>query len=189
MDTSVEGEALQCFISMIKEGGEESYEESVSVCDGGGSMVLQMKVDILEPIVEHMPPEPKNRQQAVDSPEWEEWWKAEEVEMHGKFENCAYKQVARPKDKLVVGTKKIYKRKIGQDDEVENYQCRLVIQGFWQVVGVYYMEKYLPTPPAVSRKVLATEAAEDGELRCFDAEQAVLKADIDGDTYIKITTE
>ena len=36
-------------------------------------------------------------------------------------ENCVYKQVARPKDKLVVGTKLLYKRKIGQDGKVENY--------------------------------------------------------------------
>ena len=72
-----------------------------------------MKVDILEPIAGDMPPQPENRQQAMDSPEcmecmecmeWEEWREAEEVEMHGMVENCVYKQVARPNDKLVVGT-------------------------------------------------------------------------------------
>ncbi|CAM9530808.1 unnamed protein product, partial [Ascophyllum nodosum] len=44
--------------------------------------------------------------------------------------NCVYKQVARPKDKLVVGTKMLYNRKIGQDGKVEEYKCRLVAQGF-----------------------------------------------------------
>ena len=41
--------------------------------------------------------------------------------------------IARPKDKLVVETKRIYTRKIGQDGEVEKYKCRLDAQGFWQV--------------------------------------------------------
>ena len=58
------------------------------------------------------------------------WRQAEETEMLGMVENCVYKQVARPKDKLVVGTKMLYNRKIGQDGKVEEYKCRLVAQGF-----------------------------------------------------------
>ena len=76
-------------------------------------------------------PEPRNRRQAMESPEWDEWRKGEETEMLGMVENCVYKQVAWPKNKLVVGTKIIYKRKIGQDGKVEKYKCRLVAQGFW----------------------------------------------------------
>ena len=34
--------------------------------------------------------------------------------MLGMVDNCVYKQVAWPKDKLLVGTKMLYKRKIGQ---------------------------------------------------------------------------
>ena len=93
--------------------------------------------------------------------------------MLGMVENCVYDQVTRPKDKLVIGTKMLYKRKIGQDGKVEKYKCRLVAQGFWQVEGVHYTEKYSPTPSAASiRMLLATAAAKDGELRHFDAEQA-----------------
>ena len=47
----------------------------------------------------------KKSGQAMESPEWGEWRKAEETEMLGMVENCVCKQVARPKDKLVVGTK------------------------------------------------------------------------------------
>ena len=46
----------------------------------------------------------------------------EEGEIHDMAETCVYKQVARPKDKLVVGTEKLYKKKIGQDGEIENYK-------------------------------------------------------------------
>ena len=58
-------------------------------------------------------------------------------------------------------------------------KCRLVAQGFWQVEGVHYTEKYSPTPATTSiRILLAMAAARDGELRHFDAEQAFLKAGI-----------
>ena len=51
--------------------------------------------------------------------------------MRDMVENCVCKQGARSKDTLVVGTKIIYKRTIGQDGEVEKYKCRVVAQGFW----------------------------------------------------------
>ena len=99
-------------------------------------------------------------------------------------ENCVYKQVARPKDKLVVGTKMLYKRKIGKDGKVGKYKCRLVVQGFWQMEGVHYTEKHPPTPAtALIRMLLAMAAAKDRELRHFDAEQAFLKADIDEEVH------
>ena len=41
----------------------------------------------------------------MESPEWDEWRKVEETEILGMVENCVYKQVARPKDKLVVCAK------------------------------------------------------------------------------------
>ncbi|CAM9659060.1 unnamed protein product [Ascophyllum nodosum] len=79
-------------------------------------MAVQATLDI---------PEPRNRRQAMESQEWDEWRKAEETEMLEMVENFVYKQVARSKDKLVVGTKMLYKRKIGQDGKVEKYKCRL----------------------------------------------------------------
>ena len=38
--------------------------------------------------------------------------------------------MAQAKDKLVVGTKMLYKRKIGKEGKVEKYNYRLVAQGF-----------------------------------------------------------
>ena len=107
--------------------------------------------------------------------------------MLGMVENCVYKQVARPKEKLVFGTKMLYKRKIGKDGKVEKYKRRLVTQGFSQVEGVHYKENYSPTPAIASiRMLLAMAAAKDGELRHFDAEKAFLKANIDEEIYSEI---
>ena len=120
----------------------------------------------------------------------DEWRKAEKTEMLEMVENCVYKHVARPKDKLVVGTKMFYKRKVGQDGKVEEYKYRLVAQEFWQVEGVHYTETYSPTPATASIQMrLAMAAAKDGELCHFDAEQAFLKAGIDEEIYIEIPEE
>ena len=91
-------------------------------------MAMQATLDI---------PEPRNRRQAMEPREWDEWRKADETQKLGMVENCVHKQVARPKDELVVGTKMLYKRIIGQDGKVEKYKCRLVTQGFLQVEGVH----------------------------------------------------
>ena len=117
----MEGEALLCFLPTI-EAQEENGVEDALACDDGGQIAMQATLDT---------PEPRNRRQAMELQEWDKWRKAEETEMLGMVENCVYKQVARPKDKLVVGTKMLYKRKIGQNGKVEKYKCRLVAQGFW----------------------------------------------------------
>ena len=55
--------------------------------DDGGQMAVQATLDILEP---------RNRRQAMESPEWDEWLKAEETKMLGMVENCVFKKVAWP---------------------------------------------------------------------------------------------
>ena len=151
--TGVEGEALHCFLPTIETEEENGVEDALT-CDDGRQMAMQATLDI---------PDLWNRRQAMESPEWDEWRKAEETNLLRMVENCVYKQVAGPKDKLVVGTKMLYKRKIGQDGKVEMYKCRLVAQGFWMVEGVHYTEKYSPTPATASiRILLAMAAAKDG---------------------------
>ena len=108
---------MHCFLPAI-EAEEENGVEDALACDDGGQMTMQATLDI---------PEPRNRRQAMKSQEWDEWRKAEETEMLGMVENCIYKQVARPKDKHVVGTKMLYKRKNRtgrQGREVQVSTCR-----------------------------------------------------------------
>ena len=57
-----------------------------------------------------------DRQQARDALEMEEWRKVR------RKKKC---KLARPNDKLVVGTKMLYKKNIGQGGEVEKYRYRL----------------------------------------------------------------
>ena len=94
----MEGEALHCFLPVI-EAEEENGVEDALACDDGGQMAMQATLDILES---------RNRRQAMESPEWDEWRKAKVTEMLGMVENCVCKQVARPKNELVVGTKMLF---------------------------------------------------------------------------------
>ena len=57
--TGLEGEALHCFLPMI-EAEEENGVEDALACDDGGKMAMQATLDI---------PEPRNRRQAMESPE------------------------------------------------------------------------------------------------------------------------
>ena len=95
----MEGVTLHCFLPAI-EGEEENGVKDTLACNDGGQTAMQVTLDI---------PKPTNRPQAMELPEWDEWRKAEETEMLEMVENCVYKQVAQPKDKLVVGTKMLYK--------------------------------------------------------------------------------
>ena len=51
-----------------QEVGEKGDEVSMLVCDGGGSMTWQVKVDMQEPITGDISPELNTRQQGMDSP-------------------------------------------------------------------------------------------------------------------------
>ena len=76
--TGVEGEALHYFLPAI-EAKEENGVEDALACDDGGQMAMQATLDI---------PEPRNRRQAMESPKWDRWRKAEVTEMLGMVENC-----------------------------------------------------------------------------------------------------
>ena len=65
--TGVEGEALHCFLPTI-EADEENGVEDALACDDGGQMAMRGTLDI---------PERRNRRQAMELPEWDEWRKAE----------------------------------------------------------------------------------------------------------------
>lgn len=52
------------------------------------------------------------------------------VEINDLITNWVWDQVERHKDKLVVGTQMLTKRKTGQHGEVKEYKSRMVPQGF-----------------------------------------------------------
>ncbi|CAN0441603.1 unnamed protein product, partial [Ascophyllum nodosum] len=79
--------------------------------------------------------EPTTLHEAKVSPEWPQWRGALKREMDGQIARGVWKVVDRPKGKTVLGTKTVFKRKVGQDGRVEKYKCRFVAKGFRQIKG------------------------------------------------------
>ena len=95
--------------------------------------------------VNHLPPEPTTLHEEQAAPEWPNWQCARKSEMDGQLACQVWEVIPRPKGKTVLGTKTIFKLKIGKNGRIEKYKCRLVAKGFRQIKGTQYDESSSPT--------------------------------------------
>ncbi|CAN0306497.1 unnamed protein product [Ascophyllum nodosum] len=138
-------------------------------------------------LASYLPDEPTTLHEAKVSPEWPQWCGALKREMDGQIARGVWKVVDRPKGKTVLGTKTVFKRKVGQDGRVEKYKCRFVAKGFRQIKGIHYQESLSPTPTQSSiRMALAVMALLDWEGRQLDVEMAFLEADVTEELYVEL---
>ena len=138
-------------------------------------------------LASYLPDEPTTLHEAKVSPEWPQWRGALKREMDGQIARGVWKVVDRPKGKTVLGTKTVFKRKVGQDGRVEKYKCRFVAKGFRQIKGIHYQESSSPTPTQSSiRMALAVMALLDWEGRQLDVEMAFLEADVTEELYVEL---
>ena len=87
----------------------------------------------------------------------------------------------------MLGTKTIFKRKIGKDGRIENYKRRFVAQRFRQIKGIHYDESSSPTLSQASiRMVLGIAAVKDWELRQLDVDMAYLETNVKEELYIEL---
>ena len=87
----------------------------------------------------------------------------------------------------MLGTKTIFKRKLGKDGRIENYKCRFVGQGFRPKKGIHYIESSSSTPSGTStRMVIGIAAVKDWELRQHDLDMAYLEAGVNEELCIEL---
>ena len=97
------------------------------------------------------------------------------------------RESSRPNGKTVLGTKTIFKRKIGKDGRIEKYKCRFVAQGFRQIKCIHYDESSSPTPSQASiRMVISIAALKDCELHQLDIDMGYLEAGVKYELYIEL---
>ena len=118
-------------------------------------------------------------------PERDKWMEAMEREMASLKANDVYDLVELPKDRKVVGSKWVYKRKVKADGSVERFKSRLVAQGFSQKAGQDYDEMFSPVVWFESiRSIIAMAVQNKMMLIQMDVTSAILNGDLEEEVYI-----
>ncbi|CAJ2636069.1 unnamed protein product [Trifolium pratense] len=131
--------------------------------------------------------EPKNFREASESIYSKDWLKAMNEEMLSLEKNQTWKLVPLPKNKRVVGSKWVFKRKEGIPGvEAPRYKARLVAKGFTQVEGIDYNEIFSPVVKHCSIRVLmAIVNMYDLELEQMDVKTAFLHGELEETIYMQ----
>ena len=150
----------------------------------GQAKMTTFALSVAEEIVDM---EPKTYQEAINSNEADQWVKAIQEEMDSLRKNETWELVTKPKDRKVVGSKWVFKRKQGTlGNEAPRYKARLVAKGFSQKEGVDYNEIFSPVVKHSSiRLLLAFVAHEDLELDQLDVKTAFLHGELDELIYMQ----
>ena len=130
--------------------------------------------------------EPKSYNEAVNSPQAENWRKAMQTEYNSLMDNNTWTLVNEPEDQQVLPGKWVYKVKHGADGQVDKLKARYVAKGYAQVEGLDLFYTYAPTcKPETFRILLATAAQKDLQLGQMDVKSAYLHSNIEEEIYLE----
>jgi hypothetical protein len=115
-----------------------------------------------------------------------EWEVACQAEMRSFEHMKVYEIVPRPKGKNVVGSKWVFRIKLGPNSAILKYEACVVAQGFTQIEGVNYNETFAPVAKLASLRVILALAAElDLEVHQMDIKSAYLNGELKEDIFMK----
>ena len=84
------------------------------------AIALQAASTMPTGLASYLPDEPTTLHEVKVSPEWPQWRGALKREMDGQIARGVWKVIERSKGKTALGTKIVFKRKVGQDGRVES---------------------------------------------------------------------
>ena len=127
---------------------------------------------------------PKTYNDAITSPESQQWQKAMEEEISSLIDNNTYDLTPLPEGRTVVGGRWVYAVKLGPNDE-EKFKARYVAKGYSQIKDIDYHETFAPTARITSVRMLMQIAVqEDLIIDQMDVKTAYLNAAIDTEIYV-----
>ena len=130
--------------------------------------------------------EPTSIAEALSSPDKAKWEDAMKKEMQSLHANDVWDLVKLPANRKAVGSKWVYKQKIGPDGSVERYKARLVAQGFSQKYGLDYDETFSPVVRFESLRTLISLAVQNGmKLHQMDVTTAFLNGELEDEVYMR----
>ena len=130
--------------------------------------------------------EPTSVKEVMKSPNKEKWEDAMKDELKSLQKNDVWELVKLPNDRKTVGSKWVFKEKIGADGSIERYKARLVAQGYSQQRGLDYDETFSPVVRTESVRALIALAAKNNRiLHQLDVTTAFLNGTLDEEIYMK----
>ena len=133
-------------------------------------------------------PEPLDYQQAISSPESEEWTKAMKAEITELQAKETWDLVPLPPEKKALKGRWVFKLK-ELPDKNSLYKARWVAKGFQQKPGVDFTETFANTVnPTTYRLILAIAAYKDWEIQQWDVKSAYPNAKLHDEVYIQQPT-
>jgi hypothetical protein len=100
--------------------------------------------------------EPTSYEEAEKKKEWKD---VMVEEYQSIINNDVWDVVPRPKEKIVISSKWIYKTKYSIDGSIEKYKARFVAHGFSQKQGIDYKETFSPVERQTSMRAILSLSA------------------------------
>ena len=130
--------------------------------------------------------QPSSYDEAINGRHSEKWQTAMESELSSLQESEAWDLVKLPEGNHTVGSKWVYKVKIGPDGSVQRYKARLVAQGFTQKYGTDFDETFSPVVRLESlRMLIAKSVQHDLQLHQLDVTTAFLNGTLKEEVYME----
>lgn len=130
--------------------------------------------------------EPQTYDEALQSPEHNEWQEAMEKEYKALIDNNTWSLVPEPKDKQIIDTKWVYKIKLTANGTIDKYKARFVVKGYTQQFGIDFNEIFAPVFKLTSfRLILSIGASLDLEIHQMDVNSAFLNGNMDTTIFIR----
>ncbi|OJT02422.1 Copia protein [Trametes pubescens] len=123
--------------------------------------------------------EPQTYEEAMASPDANEWEAAMIQELESIASLDSFELTSLPPDRKPIGTRWVFLIKRDADGNVLRYKARLVAQGFTQQPGVDFQETFAPVAkPESICAICAIMAQRDGIIHVVDVDSAFLNSEI-----------
>tara|TARA_R110002050_G_scaffold112373_2_gene226573 strand:+ start:140 stop:2506 length:2367 start_codon:yes stop_codon:yes gene_type:complete len=177
---------LSAMESLVAE--PSSVSESSNSSSGGGRRKLVNSRYFNNEFVNSvsLPDTPKTYQQAMKSPQKDEWSVAIKKELDSLHDQGTWKFVPRLNDMVVVRSKWVFKLKLNEDGKLDRYKARVVAVGFTQTYLVDFDETFSPVLNAITRRLLFSLTSHPDFISIqADVETAFLQSELDYKIFLE----
>ena len=186
-----QSEGYKLIIDMLSDEHSDTETEEqpeVEVQDDAPRRSVREKrqPDYFGRVQSHLTETPTTLKDAIVSQDKERWRVAMNSEMTSLRENDVWDLVELTHGRKAIGSKWVFKKKMGADGTVERYKARLVAQGYAQRYGMDYDETFCPVVRQESLRVLIALSVKNGlKLHQVDVTTAFLNGTLEEEVFMR----